>query len=329
MTTILSDAPSRANNDWMMDVLRKENLQLKQGLATIQGNLAASVNANLANIETCRQIEANCERLSEESSSIQADTNEFSEAVSQIRELVERMDSQLIGMHKFVDMINEISEQTNLLALNAMIEASRAGEAGRGFAVVADEVKNLSRQTQGAVGSIGESIDSILKNSKAISNQMRGIDERSDQIRDTVVGLNEHINQTNVMNAEATQSVTNANDRVFMSLAKLDHIIWKVNTYLSVLDGNATFSFVDHHSCRLGKWYEEGDGRKSFSAMASFAGLETPHSQVHDATKQVFSLLEQGTDSFEMANALDRMERGSDGVFEYLDRILFEKVGEA
>jgi hypothetical protein len=48
---------------------------------------------------------------------------------------------------------------------------------------------------------------------------------------------------------------------VFMSLAKLDHVLWKVNTYLSVSKGEPAFDFVDHHNCRLGKWYYEGEGK--------------------------------------------------------------------
>ncbi|MCA9265418.1 MAG: CZB domain-containing protein, partial [Planctomycetales bacterium] len=52
------------------------------------------------------------------------------------------------------------------------------------------------------------------------------------------------------------------------------HVLWKVNTYLSVIEGKRQFDFVSHHNCRLGKWYYEGDGRNSFGAMTSFAALE-------------------------------------------------------
>ena len=58
-------------------------------------------------------------------------------------------------------MIKDVAGKTNLLALNATIEAARAGDAGRGFAVVAQEVKSLASQTQGAIGSVTETVTTI------------------------------------------------------------------------------------------------------------------------------------------------------------------------
>ncbi len=320
-------AATETRTDRLTDVLKTENVQLKQGLINIQTNLAESVSVNLDNIKICRQIEEHCARLSDESESVRSDTDEFSHSVSEMRELVEETDKQLLAIGKFVDMIESVSAQTNLLALNATIEAARAGEAGKGFAVVANEVKELSHQTDKAVGSIGESIERILENSKRVAERMRKLDQRSDQIRDTVSAFNDRIHETNQMNVNATRRITGSNDRIFMSLAKLDHIIWKVNTYLSVIERQAIFDFVDFHNCRLGKWYYEGDGKGSFASTPSFHGLEKPHALVHQATKRVFDLLESGLDRDDstIAEALGEMEQGSNGVFEYLDRMLAEK----
>ena len=308
-------------------VLRSENLQLKAGLANIQANLAESVSVNNENIDCCQQIEENCEELSRESASIHEATDALSDALTEMRELAEETDRKLESIRSFVELIEDVSAKTKLLALNATIEAARAGEAGKGFAVVADEVKSLSSQTQDAVASIGDSIEEILANSNRVAESMRGLDERSDQMRETVSAFNDRIVETNSQNVESTRRVIGANDRVFMSLAKLDHIIWKVNTYLSVLDGQPAFDFVDYHNCRLGKWYYDGDGQQSFSSMPSFRGLETPHAQVHESTRRVFDILDSDlpNDDPVIAEALEEMERGSDGVFEYLDQILTEK----
>lgn len=102
----------------------------------------------------------------------------------------------------------------------------------------------------------------------------------------------------------------------------------KVNTYLSVLEQEPAFEFVDHRNCRLGKWYYEGEGQASFSTMPSFRGLQTPHAHVHDATRRVFSLLEIDDDASctMLTDALDSMEQASEEVFRFLDRILSEKM---
>ena len=62
---------------------------------------------------------------------------------------------------EIASIVQSIAGQTNLLALNATIEAARAGDAGRGFAVVAQEVKALANQTQGAIGSVTETVANI------------------------------------------------------------------------------------------------------------------------------------------------------------------------
>lgn len=326
MSATLTTRP--AHSAGVIEILRQENLQLKSGLANVQTNLADSVAVNVENIDNCREIEDHCARLAEESESIRTETGCFSSAVSEMRTLVEQTDTQLMGIHKFVELIQKVAAQTNLLALNATIEAARAGDAGKGFAVVAGEVKALSRQTQEAVGSIGESIEEILSNSRSVAERMRDLDQRSHQINETVSAFNDRIHETTEKNRDATRRVTGANDRIFMSLAKLDHILWKVNTYLSVLDGKPTFKFVDCNHCRLGKWYHEGDGRLSFSGTPSYRHLQQPHEAVHEATRKVFRMLESGIESGDpaIAESLSDMEVGSQGVFDYLDNMLSEKT---
>ncbi|WP_234697201.1 CZB domain-containing protein [Nitrosophilus alvini] len=111
-----------------------------------------------------------------------------------------------------------------------------------------------------------------------------------------------------------------------MSLAKLDHVIWKVNTYISIAKKEEAFKFVDHHNCRLGKWYYEGEGKEFFSDAPSFSALEIPHATVHNGTKKIFDLIHQDKTSFEeLLDALEEMEDGSKKVFEILDKILAEK----
>ncbi|WP_373071958.1 CZB domain-containing protein [Sulfurimonas sp.] len=111
-----------------------------------------------------------------------------------------------------------------------------------------------------------------------------------------------------------------------MSLAKLDHILWKVNTYYSATTREEQFKFVDHHNCRLGKWYEEGDGKTNFAHTEHYKELEAPHAIVHNGTHKVFDLIAQeNPDTNKLKAAFDEMEKGSDEVFKILDKILHDK----
>ena len=111
-------------------------------------------------------------------------------------------------------------------------------------------------------------------------------------------------------------------DNVFVSLAKLDHVVWKVNTYLSVNQHTPAFDFVSHHNCRLGKWYYEGEGHEYYSRSQHYNGLERPHEQVHSSTKDVFAHLNGDSPNYDaILPALQNMEAASHDVFAYLDRI--------
>ena len=314
-------------NEQLVEILRKENLLLKEGLAKIQANLAESVGLNDENSRILEQVERDCRELASETHSIRESTASFTQSMAEMRILAEESNEQLEGMRAFVNLVRKIAEQTNLLALNATIEAARAGEAGRGFAVVANEVKVLSRQSREAVDNIGQSINLILEKAACVAEKTRLMETRSNEIDNTVASLSTKMQETAAHTDDAQFKVNASSDRVFMSLAKLDHILWKVNTYLSVLEGEPRFAFVDSHNCRLGKWYEHGDGHRLFSQTPSFPALARPHAEVHDATQVVFSHLKAGEEPSckGIVAALDTMEKASDGVFSFLDRILREK----
>jgi hypothetical protein len=219
-------------------------------------------------------------------------------------------------------LIQGISEQTNLLALNAAIEAARAGEVGRGFAVVADEVRALADKTQSAISGTQEVIQAMQQNVSMVEKSSVSVAEGV-QIIDKTVSQFEGRSKTIYSGVKGSfDDVATMSDSVFMSLAKLDHIIWKVNTYLSINKGEPAFQFVDHHNCRLGKWYYEGDGKQYFSKSQHYGALEKPHAEVHNSTHSVFDLIQQHPLDYEALMAvIEQMEGASESVFTVLDRI--------
>jgi hypothetical protein len=125
---------------------------------------------------------------------------------------------------------------------------------------------------------------------------------------------------------ESFDGLSQITDRIFMSLAKLDHVIWKVNTYLSVSKREPAFKFVDHKNCRLGKWYTEGFGKRYFSKTPSYSKLDRPHSLVHNGTHGIFEVIQKEgkLDYNNLLKSFKQMENASSEVFNLLDDILHE-----
>lgn len=311
----------------LVALLQNENERLKSDLVTIQSHIAKSVELNNESLSNYDTIKAEFKNLLGQSSEISKNSNSLLDKVEGTKENTKKMDQSAETIGRFLKEIQAIADQTNLLALNATIEAARAGEYGKGFAVVANEVKELSKQTNTMVEQISEIIENVVKASKSVQLDINDIDSFTKKIQLSVESFNLGLTETYEHNEKVVKNISYTNDRVFVSLAKLDHIIWKINTYISVLNKESIFQFVDHHNCRLGKWYYQGDGAANFAQTRSYSGLELPHSIVHNGTKEVFDILEEENFDFHKLNtAINEMERGSDGVFEFLDKILSEKI---
>ena len=317
--------PSSGSEADLVRMFDSENECVKQGLVTIQSSLGENVALNSRTLERCSAVQHEFRELVGEADEIRGRTEELDGLLDDSTEKMEALSGQVAGIAGFLNDIGEVALKTNLLALNAAVEAARAGEAGSGFAVVANEVKELSEQTAQMVQRISELVGIIQGHSRSARASIQEARKLSAESQSSVSTFTGRLQATFESNTETTEDVSRSNHHVFVSLAKLDHVVWKVNTYLSVVRGAPAFPFVDHHSCRLGKWYYEGAGQQHFSRCRSFAALERPHAEVHSGTKQVFELLARPGSSFsQISAALRRMEEGSNGVFATLDRILEE-----
>ena len=303
-----------------------QNQNLKANIVDVQGNMAESVNVSKENLSKTNELIDKISDVSKQTTKIVTILDNLHNLSMHSMDNVNGLSQRTEDISGILLLIKDISDQTNLLALNAAIEAARAGEHGRGFAVVADEVRKLADRTTKAVSEINISLQSMKQDVNGISEQFGEIQEGIGNSNGLITTLNKCLENDSQDMRSSFSAIKYTTDRVFMSLAKLDHILWKVNTYFSAVTKKEQFAFVDHHNCRLGKWYYEGDGKANFAATKSYGSLESPHAKVHNGTHKVFDLIAQeNIDTKELLQAFEEMERGSSEVFATLDKILHEK----
>ena len=267
---------------------------MNSGLGLVQDGMLHNMDA----IDSINQKNTQTENIVTEvetSTAAMGDSlNSISHKMNDSRENSDQLNTSVNEITNVIALIKDISDQTNLLALNAAIEAARAGEHGRGFAVVADEVRKLAERTQKATSEVEVNINLLKQNSSAMqefSEQMNTeITSSLDKLDDFNTNLHQLVDSAHSIKEE-NQEISS---RMFLNLAKIDHVVFKLGGYESVFKDDHNLTVSSHTECRFGKW-KNGAGKERFHANPAFSKIDTPHQAVHDAIRCIPGCIKDGS----------------------------------
>lgn len=197
-------------------------------------------------------------------------------------QVITELDQQTSNINSVINLIKDIAEQTNLLSLNAAIEAARAGEHGRGFAVVADEVRALSQKTQEAADEVTQSISELQEKSQVTFEHSNTMTKTAIKVKDFIEQFKNVLQQVNENAGFTNKTALSVYTTLFISLIKLNHILFKNNAYSSIFHGAKKGDLAEHTHCEFGQWYYKAlNEENSLKHLPSFAKLESPHKALH------------------------------------------------
>jgi methyl-accepting chemotaxis protein len=231
------------------------------------------------------------------------------ESTGQIREIIERLQSQAAASVKAVVKSREIANQS-------VEQTTEAGEALQKIVEMVTDIRDMNTQIATAVeqqSQVTAEVDHSIINIANVADATR---KAARLTVDSNGRISEEIQQLNRVMAQF-----HTKSGVDLSVAKAAHLAWK-GRLRAYLDGEGSLSekeAVSHHDCVFGKWYYS-EGVKNYGNIPVLKQIEAPHAELHSTIKRIIQAKESGNKS-EAQGLFSKVEPLSQQIVGLIDRL--------
>ena len=222
-------------------------------------------------------------------------------------------------------IITQLQSEMHAL-LDSIRNSSKAVEEGKG------DISEVGTHMQ----SIHERIDEVSRNTSSIANTLneqgiasqevaRGIAAIAGSSKNSVEGIEKIVDAMNAVEKMISTQIAglatlNVPGKV-VKLAQSDHVLWKKRLANMVIgrEGLKAEELSNHHTCRLGKWYDAVN-EANYLSHPVFAQLVEPHKKVHEYGIQAVRYFNDGNTNAALAE-IGKVEAASKEVLRLLGEL--------
>lgn len=292
---------------------RKVSDELNQAIKAFK-EIESSVTENVQKITEFFKFAQNVKSISEEIQGIAFQTNllslnasveaarasehgrGFAVVATEMRSLSSRSDS---AAGKIGDLLkvfeNDIRDISNALGHSTTLVNTGSDSINN----VNHEMKAMVSAFENVSKNVGDITGALQEQSSASTEVAQGITRISESTSKSVNNNSKLVDSINATQSHIDALINNFAEKDIknkvVKLAKSDHVIWKKRLYNMVAgkEGLNSNELADHHSCRLGKWYDKVSEPRIIQ-NDYFKTLESPHRAVHEHGIKAVELYTKG-----------------------------------
>jgi methyl-accepting chemotaxis protein len=227
------------------------------------------------------------------------------------------------------DIANRIKAVTeNAARINTSMEnvIDSAKEGSEAITAIDEQTKGISTHAENTSDRINTIADILAQQTEASQEVAQGVVEIANMNSQTRSSVSDTLDALDIISEIGKQQIDcmapHALPKKILHMAKSDHLLWRKNVAGRIinrvtLDSN---ELSDHHTCRLGKWYDNITDQ-DILAHPAYQDMQAPHADVHKYGKLSVESCDKGNLNGAL-QYLEAMEQPSLEVLDLLDQLI-------